>query len=680
MLSAETIARVKERTDIAALIGETVRLTRRGRSMVGLCPFHKEKSPSFHVHPERGFYHCFGCQESGSAVDFVMKTNGLEFVEAVRMLAERAGIQIEEQRGNGAQDRAQRTERDELLGVMNLAASFYERCLGLASEGPRAPNPLAHYAIAELKKRGMPDLSASQKSEDDGAERWVATLASFRMGYAPAAWDSLATFLAQQGVSPALAERAGLLVAGQRGHYDRFRHRLMFAVLDPLGRTIAFSGRALATPSREDLARLGPSTPSYDGDPPAKYINSPESPIYHKGEQLFGLFQAKRGIRDRGEALLVEGNFDVVSLHARGVDHAVAPLGTAFTPEQAKLLKRFAPSVVVLFDGDAAGKKATRAARIPCKEGGLDAKVATLPDGVDPDDFVRKNGAKALVERLKTARGMLEFLSQDALDGERFDGAAMTERVARVKAVARLLAEEPDPNLRLMAKRFADQLSSQLVLGNSAVSDLGQLERLVEAALSQPAPSPTAPNRGAPAASNGRDGGSPNPHANRPAPQRALSAEDRLSQAVLGALLDQPELLQDADVIAALSSLDGDAALAVVAIRRGLLDASGGATAQPGAQVQRKSQGDVVDFLATLPRSIQSFAARRCACPIFDSPSEAKSELLENTSKLANLVRRRVDADEQRVLDRGGGVLDAESVELLRAREKRARRRLGLDD
>jgi DNA primase len=420
VISPDTLARIKERTDIVALIGETVRLTRRGRSFVGLCPFHKEKSPSFHVHPERGFFHCFGCQESGSAIDFVMKTNGLDFLEAVRMLADRSGIVLEES-VNAEASRAQKSEKDELYAVMMLAATYYERCLGLAGAsalGGRA-HPLAGYALRELDKRGMP----SPGSQGPEAEHWQKAAAAFRLGYAPPGWDGLARFLREQGISAGVGERAGLLVAGQRGHYDRFRHRLMFAVVDALGRVIAFSGRALAAPDPEELKRHEPSAPSYDGEPPAKYINSPESPIYKKGEQLFGLFQAKAALRQRQEALLVEGNFDVVTLHAAGIEHAIAPLGTAFTAEQAKLIKRFAPSVVVLFDGDAAGKKATRAARIPCREGGLDARVATLPAGMDPDELVRTQGAAALLARLKEAKGMLEHLIQDALDDDRFQGA-----------------------------------------------------------------------------------------------------------------------------------------------------------------------------------------------------------------------------------------------------------------
>lgn len=632
MIPPETLAQIKERTDIVALIGETVRLVRRGRSHVGLCPFHKEKSPSFHVHGERGFFHCFGCQESGSAIDFVMKTNGLEFIEAVKMLAERAGIQIEEVKNE--RGRAQKSERDELYAVMMLAASFYADCMGVG-DAKRPPHKLAHHALAELAKRGCPPLG----TESDEAARWAHAIAAFRMGYAPAEWNLLADFLKQQGISPSIGERAGLLVPGQRGHYDRFRHRLMFAVVDSLGRVIAFSGRALAAPEKHELTR---DMPAYDGDAPAKYINSPESPIYKKGEQLFGLFQAKQGIRQRSEALLVEGNFDVVTLHARGVDNAIAPLGTAFTSEQAKLMKRFAPRVTILFDGDAAGKKATRAARVPCHEGGLEARVATLPAGMDPDDFVRKHGAEALTERIKGAHGMLEHLIQEALDGEGFSASEIDGQKARIRHVLKLLSEEPDENARIMGKRFADVLSKTLVVRGVQGNDLSELERMVGQALARPAPAP----------------------ATGEARRRQPTAEEAIALKALGAILDFPDLLRDPEVVATLQWLEGDFALSIVAVRQRLLG-------------QADSRADLADFLATLPRSIQRFAAGRLASPSFEEIADAKTELLENIGKLEARGLERMNSADRGALERSTSI-DAENA-LLREIEQRVRTKKGLD-
>jgi DNA primase len=631
MIAPETIAQVKDRTDIVALIGDAVRLVRRGRSFVGLCPFHKEKSPSFHVHPERGFYHCFGCGESGSAIDFAMKVNGLDFVEAVKMLAERAGVPIEETRGD-RQGGPDKTEKEQLFAVLSLGATYFEKMLGL---GVATGHPCRHHALDELARRGMPDLS----HDDEDTRRWREVLAAFRMGYAPPGWDGLATFLKEQGVSLPLAERAGLVVKGQRGFYDRFRHRLMFAVVDSLGRVVAFSGRALPPPSREELSALGPSAPSYGGDDVAKYVNSPESPVFTKGEHLFGIHQAKQAIRRASEALLVEGNFDVVTLHARGIDRAIAPLGTAFTSAQARLIKRFAPAVVILFDGDAAGRKASRAARVPCREGGLDAKVAVLEKGMDPDELVRTKGPAALLEVLKGARGMLEHLVEEALAGDEFKGASLAERVARVRAVTKLLSEEDDPALRLMAKRYADQLSSKLALPGAPVEDLHQLERMVEQAVT-----------------HGPDRSGPKPAA-RVLPQHTMGL------AILGVLIDFAELLDDPAVQEALGAVEGDVALAVLAVRQVLAQG-----------------GSAPDFLAKVPSSIQSFAAGRLASPVFEDITQAKTELLENSNKIRSILSKRQDSDARDVLMKAPSSLDSESEALLREVTQRARKKRGLDE
>jgi DNA primase len=466
---------------------------------------------------------------------------------------------------------------------------------------------------------------------------------AFRLGYAPPGWDGLATFLRQQGISPIVAERAGLLVPRERGsgHYDRFRHRLMFAVVDPLGRVVAFSGRALAPPQKGELP---PGSPTYDGEPPAKYINSPESPVYKKGEQLFGLFQAKLALRNRGEAILVEGNFDVVSLHARGIDTAIAPLGTAFTAEQAKLLKRFVPKVVVLFDGDAAGRKATRAARGPCREGGLEARVARLPKGVDPDDLVRTKGPVALAEVLKNATGMLEYLIQDALDSEAFSGASLTERVARVRAVAKLLSEEDDPNLQLMGKRYADELSQRLVMAGKAPDDLTQLERLIHQAVSRPDAQRRAEES----------------EARRPKPP---TREEALGLKVLGALLDYPSLFADRAVAEALGAVEGEAALAIVALRQHVAQHHGGLDAE--------------QLLALVPRPIHAFAAARLASPAFEADSDAKAELLENAQKLRNLAWQREKAATLESLHQSSSTFSQEDAELLRELERRAKNKRG---
>lgn len=648
MISPDTIALVRERTDLVALIGETVRLTRRGRSYTGLCPFHKEKSPSFSVNPERGFFHCFGCKESGSAIDFVMKIDGQSFHEAVRTLAERAGIEVVETSTDAERREANaaRRAKEDLYGVSQLAATYFERCLW---GGPGAsPHPLARYALEELARRGL-----SPPQEGDALSPVADALQAFRIGYAPFGWDGLMAFLRQQGVSPMAGERVGLLVprTSGSGHYDRFRHRLMFAVSDVTGRVIAFSGRALPDPRPEDIAAHGLSGPSPQTDgAPAKYINSPESPIYTKGEHLFGLHQARHAIRQQGYAILVEGNFDVVSLHARGMSNVVAPLGTAFTTAQAKLLKRFAPKVVLLFDGDAAGKKATKASRGPAAEGGLQAKVAVLPQGVDPDDLARKRGIEAVNHLVKSARGMLEHLIDDALSGESFEGATLVEQQARIRAVAELLRGENDPNLRSMAKLYADKLSSKLIIDGRSPSDLRQLERVIEEATA------------------GGPGGAPKlAHSETTAPpERAFSpyAADQISLDVLGAVLDFPELFDEPEVVQALDVLEGDTALAIAAAR----------------QTREGQKGLYADeFLAQIPGSIHSFAAGRLASPVFEAVGEARAALLNNARKLERLSLSREKAAVVDQPNKAEALGDVAAVEaMLRDAQRRAQRKLGM--
>ena len=345
MIADETIERVRREARIVTIIGERVKLTLRGRSHVGLCPFHKEKTPSFHVNDDRGFYHCFGCAASGDAIKFLREQDGLSFIDAVRYIAERQGIEIVET-GSDAERREQseaRRRRDELFAIGETAAAYFERML--------VSHPLAPLADVGAERRGLdPSLTTGPVAE---------ALRAFRIGYAPYGWDKLAEHLREAGSSVRAAETVGLLVPRKKGpgHYDRFRHRLMFAIVDLDGKIIGFSGRALAEPTEAELRAAGVESMGTSGEPPAKYLNSPESPIYKKRDAVFGLWQARQAIRREDRAIVVEGNFDVMSLHARGVANVVAPLGTAFTPEQAKQVSRFSQHVTLFFDGDTAGAR-----------------------------------------------------------------------------------------------------------------------------------------------------------------------------------------------------------------------------------------------------------------------------------------------------------------------------------
>jgi DNA primase len=567
-----------------AVVRESVpTLKRQGRSFVGLCPFHKEKSPSFHVSPERGFFHCFGCKEAGSVIDFVMKIEGASFPEAVRSLAERYNIEVEEEQGTERApqaDLAARRRKEESYAAMQIAASFFETQL--------QEHAYAGYAMRELERRGLGFGRDANMDE---------VLSAFRMGYAPSSWDALTVHLRNAQVSPVVAESVGLIAPrqGGSGHYDRFRHRLMFAVTDVQGRVVAFSGRALDPVPGDDAK---------DRDKPAKYINSPESPIYTKGNHLFGLHQARQGIREAEEVIVVEGNFDVVSLQARGVRHVVAPLGTAFTDNQARLLARFAQRAVFLFDGDAAGRKATQAARQPARSAGLASKVARLPPGVDPDDFVREHGAKSLLELLGRAKGMLEHLIDEALD-EGFSAADVRERALRVSEVSKLLSEEDDPLVRSMAKTYADQLAGRLDMVRSEDA-FRALENVVKKALAAAGPPKVAPVSPERARVQGKPPG---------------SLERR---GIIEALIEWPVLLRDPEVEEVLGLLEGPGVKLIVALRRSL--------------IAETNQLDSERFLAQVPDALREFASRSLVATRFLDAEEAKGYLLELANKLRRLL------------------------------------------
>ncbi|HEY3816197.1 MAG TPA: DNA primase [Polyangiaceae bacterium] len=581
MISKETISLVRDRTDIVAVVTERVpSLKQRGRRFSGLCPFHQEKTPSFHVNPESGLYHCFGCKESGDVFRFLERAEGYSFIESVQLLAERAGIPIVQDHGAAPSDAdRQKREREALYAAMQMAASFYEEQL--------REHPQRQYGVDELRRRNL-----------DSTEQAVQ---AFRIGYAPPAWDGLANFLKKQGVSPAVAESVGLIVprTSGSGYYDRFRHRLMFAVVDIQGRVVAFSGRALpALP--EAVASGAPS------DPPPKYINSPESPIYVKGHHVFGLWQARHSIRRQEQAIVVEGNFDVVSLHARGFDHVVAPLGTAFTVDQAKLLRRFAVRATLLFDGDAAGRKAARAAEEPCDQAGIEAKVAVLPDRTDPDEFVRARGEPALRHVIGQARGLFEYLIDAELD-EAFSAADGLERASRTRRVAAVIERQKDPIVRGMLEAYADYAASRLDLVRSAPNAWAALRRKVMAA--------------APVISG------PRPSQARVTPRRPGHDERK---EIVAAALEFPMLLDDSEIHGVLKLLEGESARIVAGIRQAMR-----------TNAQGEKDLDRHEFLAQMPPAIQAFATARLAAPAYDTIDEARSAVIANAKKLreSNVAR-----------------------------------------
>jgi len=425
LIPAGFVRDLRDRTDIVDVVGAHVQLKRAGRSYVGLCPFHQEKTPSFHVNRERQIYHCFGCQRGGDAISFLMEMEGLSFTEAVRELAARAGLEVPEEFGRGRRSDAESDQRRERWHrVMEEAQAFFRRMLLEDAEG--AP------ARAYLAERGV---------SRELAER-------FGLGFAPPAWDRLVGALQARRHSPQDLEAMGLAVPRSGGgHYDRFRGRLIFPVLDLRGRVIAFSGRVL--PGMEERK---------DGGEPAKYINSPETPLYRKGRSFLGLPQARQEIRSRRSVVLVEGNFDLLAVHALGHPEVLAPLGTALTPEQATVLARLgAETVVLLLDPDAAGRNAARKDFPVLSAAGLGVRWARLPEGRDPGALLPGAEHEVLAQALASAPTFLEAALREAVleAGESPEG-----RAAAARALASFIAALPDA-----AERDAQTFRAAAALG-----------------------------------------------------------------------------------------------------------------------------------------------------------------------------------------------------------------------
>ncbi len=389
----EIIQQIRDRVDLVDLVGRFVTLKKAGRSYKGLCPFHGEKTPSFNVNPDRQAYYCFGCQEGGNAITFLMKIENLSFPEAARALAAERGIEIPET------DSGERGLAERLYEANEIAQAAYLAALA-------APGNPAH---AYLEKRGID----------------AASIERFGIGFAPDRWDHVAQHLRAGGIPAEIAERAGILAARDSGgHYDRLRGRVTFPIRDTRGRILGFGGRALAP----------------DQEP--KYLNTPESPIFHKREGFFGFPLALDPIRKSERAVVVEGYFDLVALHRAGIEAVLATCGTALSAEHARNLRRRTQTVVLLFDGDEAGQRAiTRALEVLLPEG-LRVRAAVLPAGEDPDSFLRSAGADALRDLVERAAPALDRVIERALA----QGAATPALKADVvAAVAPLLALIPAP-------------------------------------------------------------------------------------------------------------------------------------------------------------------------------------------------------------------------------------------
>jgi DNA primase len=420
LVSRNLIEQVLGRTAIEDVVGEHVELRRSGSSYKGLCPFHEESAPSFYVHPDRGFYYCFGCRKGGDAIRFIQEMEGSTFMEALVELAGRVGVDIPPEELGRRRESGDEARRDRQLKLLEATARLFERTLANHPEGARARDYLEGRGIA---------------SE---------TVERFRLGFAPDRWDFLVEHLRSSRVSPQDAVDVGLIRPRKRGdgYYDWFRNRLVFPITSPGGKVIGFSGR------------LVPSAGGEEGQE-AKYLNTQETPYYRKGEVIYGLWQASQAIRRSGRVYLVEGNFDLVAMSQAGFENVVAPMGTAITAEQARRLSRYRAELVFVFDGDRAGRAAAVKAFEVVAPSGAPARVALLPSGEDPDSLLRSRGADALEEVLSRAGEMGEFVIRHAAGAS---GDSAGRKVESIRELWRVLCRVSDPMLRdIYLKRMAGE-------------------------------------------------------------------------------------------------------------------------------------------------------------------------------------------------------------------------------
>ena len=396
LISEETIQRVSDANDIVDLIGSYFPLKRAGTSFRALCPFHREKSPSFHVNPARQNYHCFGCGAGGGVLRFVMEYEHLDFPAAVRRLAQRAGIPILEETST-PEDQQRSGLRQRLLALhAESSAWFHDQLLKSIDAAP---------ARDYLKSRGI----------NSGVAK------SWQLGFAPASWDSLITHLRGRRFSQEEIIQSGLASSKEDGRpgaaiYSRFRNRVMFPICNDYGEVIAFSGRILEADAKA-----------------AKYVNSPETPLFTKGRVLYGLDKTKRDLIEKNAAIVCEGQLDLISAFEAGIRNVIAPQGTAFTGDQARLLKRYVETVLLCFDSDTAGKKAAARSLPALLSQGLLVKVVTLPEGEDPDSLIRRSGPAAFLEVVNHATDFFEHSVNEAFaSGELNDSAGKSRLIARI--------------------------------------------------------------------------------------------------------------------------------------------------------------------------------------------------------------------------------------------------------
>ena len=426
----EIINEIKYRNDIESVMAPYVSLKRRGKNLVGLCPFHNEKTPSFTVYPENGSFYCFGCGAGGDVFSFVKLIENLDYIESVKLLAERSGITLPQ---DGYDDSMQRLKK-RIYDINRDTARFFHAFL---------MSPGGKWALDYLTGRGLT----------------VKTIKHFGLGAAPDSWDALIHHLKEKGYTESDMLAANVIGKSERGGiYDRFRKRVMFPIINIRGNIVAFSGRAMPGEDKQG----------------GKYVNTADTPVYKKSENLFGINFAKNVCSER--VILVEGNMDVISLHQAGFENTVAPLGTAFTTEQANLLSRYTKEIVLMLDADAAGQKAVRRASELLENTGLSVRVVVVPDGKDPDEYIKKNGKERFAALLEGAVSDMEYKLLTAakdIDLDNEDG-----RLKYLAAAAEIIAASDDIMTRdIYIGRLSEKYGVSRTALNARIEELRKRNR-----------------------------------------------------------------------------------------------------------------------------------------------------------------------------------------------------------
>jgi DNA primase len=428
-IPSATLEQIRAASDIVDVIGASIPLKRAGANFVALCPFHREKSPSFNVNPHKQIFHCFGCHKGGDVFTFVKEYESIDFPDAVRRLAERARIPLDFENQPGQSQN--RHLKDQLLQIHEQITQRWQTAL--------EKDPAAQIARDYLERRGVsPDA-----------------VKLFRLGYAPDLWDDTVNWSKSKHLDLPVVEQAGLIIRkeGADHFYDRFRGRLIFPICDEQGRVIGFSGRILSGDEKS-----------------AKYVNSPESPIFTKGKVLFALDKAKRSILDVGYAVICEGQIDTIACHMRGITNVIAPQGTALTLDQIRILKRYTKDLILCFDGDNAGKKAAARAYDEVLKAGMPFRIASIPPPDDPDSFMNKFGREALLDIIVRAEEFHEFYLRYLCSNHKMETMAGADSIVRAMAEAASKISSEDASLQIFhIEKYAQKTAQRLGVSVDAI-------------------------------------------------------------------------------------------------------------------------------------------------------------------------------------------------------------------